>query len=67
MNSTDKYYDLVDGVKFASTGTYYGKSTDTKPQNAGNGSVFIEMDTGKLYFYDAEGAEWFEWGKQASS
>ena len=27
-----------------------------------NGSAFIELDAGKLYFYDADGAEWQEWG-----
>lgn len=43
---------------------YFGKSTDTKPtgDTVGNGSAFIEMDSGKLYFYDADGAEWQEWG-----
>lgn len=41
---------------------YYGLSTDTKPETALNGMVFIEMDTGKLYFFDAENATWREWG-----
>lgn len=36
-------------------------STDTKPtQNIPNGSVLIEMDTGKGYLFDAENAEWHE-------
>ena len=26
-----------------------GLSTDTKPTNYGNGSIMLEMDTGKLY------------------
>lgn len=38
--------------------TYYGLSTDEKPLDANNGSKYIEMDTGKVYLYDAEGAEW---------
>ncbi len=44
--------------------TYYGLSTDTpKPTGAVlNGRAFIEMDTGKIYFYDAESGEWREWG-----
>ena len=44
--------------------TLYGLSTDlTKPTDGiGNGWAFVEMDTGKLYFYDAEGAQWIEWG-----
>lgn len=40
----------------------YGLSTDTKPTTGVmNGSSFVEMDTGKLYFFDAEGSEWKEW------
>jgi hypothetical protein len=40
-----------------------GLSTDTKPTistipDMGNGSSFFEMDTKKLYFYNAENDEW---------
>lgn len=38
--------------------TYVGLSTDDKPEGVANGSIFIEMDTGTVYFYDAEGEEW---------
>ena len=40
---------------------YVGLSTDTKPTNGvPNGSTFIEIDTGDVYFYDAteNGAGW---------
>ena len=38
-----------------------GLSTDTKPtENITNGSIFIEMDTGKIYFYDKENTQWRE-------
>ncbi len=42
-----------------------GLSTDTKPtetdgKTIGNGSTFIEIDTGKIFFYDAENEEWKE-------
>ena len=42
-----------------------GLSTDTKPTEIGdktiaNGSVFIEIDTGKIFFYDLENKEWKE-------
>ena len=42
-----------------------GLSTDTKPTTIngytiGNGSVFIEMDTSKIYFYDLENKTWRE-------
>ena len=40
---------------------YNGLSTDTKPtEGVRNGSVFLEMDTGKTYFYDEENSEWDE-------
>lgn len=42
---------------------YSGLSTDAKPTGVGNGSTFIEMDTSKVYFYDADGEEWKEWGE----
>ncbi len=47
---------MVTTVTNDSCHTYFGKSTDTKPTNStvGNGSQFIEQDTGKLYFYDQE-------------
>ena len=36
-------------------------STDTKPTNGiQNGSTCLEIDTGKLYSYDAVGKEWHE-------
>ena len=37
----------------------YGLSTDSKPTtNIANGSMFVEMDSGKIYFFDAEGGDW---------
>ena len=35
-------------------------SSDTKPTGVANGSCLLEMDTGTLYYYDAEGEEWVE-------
>lgn len=63
MVTQEKNIQVVDGVVTA-TATLYGLSTDTpKPtEGVGNGSAFVEMDTGKLYFYDAAGATWREWG-----
>lgn len=42
-----------------------GLSTDTKPEKIGsneigNGTLFIEMDTGKIYFYDLQNKQWRE-------
>ena len=43
--------------------TMFGLSTDTKPTTAVvNGSAFIEMDTSTIYFFDAAGNQWLEWG-----
>lgn len=54
---------------------FAGLSTDTKPTTPAdlsalglkvptiwNGAAFIELDTSKLYFFDAENAIWREWG-----
>ena len=39
--------------------TYYGLSTDEKPTRwVVNGSVFIEMDTGNVFFFDASSGTW---------
>ena len=42
---------------------YQGLSSDTKPTGNGvvNGSRFLEIDTGKVYMYDATGAQWLEY------
>lgn len=37
---------------------YYGLSTDTKPTEVPNGSVFLEMDTTNVFMYDAANGEW---------
>lgn len=43
--------------------TMFGLSTDAKPTTGVvNGSAFIEMDTSKIYFFDAAGNQWLEWG-----
>lgn len=36
----------------------YGLSTDEKPLDMQNGDVFIEMDTGDIYFFDADSETW---------
>ena len=40
----------------------YCVSSDTKPTGAeiGNGSSLVEMDTGKIYFFDAGAGQWRE-------
>lgn len=36
-----------------------GLSTDTKPSNVATGSIFTEVDTGKVFFFDEDG-DWTE-------
>ena len=48
------------------TGIYYAEgtclSTDEKPtEGMANGSRLIEMDTSKLYLFDADNETWREW------
>lgn len=38
----------------------HGKSTDEKPLNYANASVFYEMDTQKVFMFDAEDKVWIE-------
>ena len=38
----------------------YGLSTDAKPSEIYNASVFYEMDTGKIYLYDESSKKWLE-------
>lgn len=44
-------------------GAYRGSSTDRAAMTSDvirNQEAFIETDTGKLYFYDAENTQWVE-------
>ena len=47
-------------------GEIRGLSTDTKPsvriedKQIMNGCIYVEIDTGKMYLYDAENKEWNE-------
>ncbi len=44
---------------------FYGLSSDEKPitPHIGNGSEFIEQDTGKIYFFDEDNQQWLEFKK----
>lgn len=41
---------------------FYGLSTDTKPidDDIPNGSLFIEIDTGTGFMFDAQNKVWYE-------
>ena len=38
----------------------YGLSSDTKPVDVGNASIFYEMDTKKIFMFDKENNTWHE-------
>lgn len=65
MITTDSQNYVVGGELTAAC-TLFGLSTDNKPTaNIANGSAFIEMDTSKIFFFDAAGTQWLEWGAEA--
>lgn len=51
--------EYIENNKYMGAKTYYGMSTDTKPLLCGNGSIFIEIDTGEGYFFDAANGKWY--------
>ena len=59
ITSGDIFYKKTDGGTLVmQRQTLFGLSTDSKPTNVCNGSVFIEMDSNDVYFFDAENAIW---------
>ena len=56
----------VGGTDIERSSEFYGKSTDTKPtvdkngQPLVNGSVFVEIDTSEVYFYDEATQTWLQ-------
>ena len=63
MVTPENLPQLTDGT-YSGVANYFGLTTDDMPtgDDVANGSRFIEMDSGKIYLYDAEGAQWLEWG-----
>lgn len=42
---------------------FRGLSTDKKPiDKIGNGSIFLEIDTSRVYMFDAQNKIWYEIG-----
>lgn len=49
------------GNKITKRSEFYGKSTDTKPTlHVMNADVFYEMDTQKMFLFDADDQAWIE-------
>lgn len=62
--------NYIKNGKYMGAVTLYGLSTDSKPTNVGNGSIYIEIDNvGKkddngnpincVYCFDAENTTWY--------
>lgn len=48
--------------KMQMLGDYVCLSSDSKPTTGiANGSILMEMDTGKLYLFDEANSQWREW------
>lgn len=39
---------------------YRGLSSDTKPTSPPNGSDFLEIDTGKVWYFDEDSGDWLD-------
>lgn len=50
--TTQWFYD-------SSVQRFYGLSTDTKPTDCANGSVFVELDTAKIYLFNEAALTWY--------
>lgn len=51
--------DKVGGSNQSKHTEIFGKSTDVKPTtNIDNGDVFMEMDTGVVWFFDGDTNTW---------
>ena len=48
------------GIGFKYPTEFFGLSTDTKPTDTANGSLFTEIDSGKKYMFDFAGSQWCE-------
>jgi hypothetical protein len=54
-------YVILPGGDLCKRAELYGKSTDTKPVNSVNNSdIFYEMDTKKVFLFDAQNKQWLE-------
>lgn len=58
INTTIRSY--FNGVKLVHEVEYKGLSTDTKPTDCAVNSLFLELDTGDLYYFD--GSAWAKVG-----
>lgn len=58
---------MITHITKGTTMEYRGSQNDVKPLNVANGSVFIEIETGAKYLYDAENSLWVQWNETGIS
>lgn len=57
FNKKDENGNIIVMVEIEASGL----STDDKPvENITNGSIFVEVDTGNVFFFNEEDVEWVE-------
>lgn len=61
MEIDGESYVVLPGGDLCKRAEFYGKSTDTKPMDGvNNADIFYEMDTKKVFLFDAENKQWLE-------
>lgn len=58
---------MITHITKGATMEYRGSQNDVKPLNVANGSVFIEIESGAKYLYDAENSLWIQWNEAGIS
>lgn len=58
---------MITHITKGTTMEYRGSQNDVKPLNVANGSVFIEIESGAKYLYDAENSLWIQWNESGIS
>ena len=51
--------NYISGGKYFGAVVLYGLKADSKPTDVANGSVFIELDTGKVFRFSAGDSKWY--------
>lgn len=58
---------MITHITKGTTMEYRGSQNDVKPLNVANGSVFVEIESGAKYLYDAENSLWMQWNETGIS
>lgn len=58
--------EYIKNGKYMGADVLFGLSDDSssRPTSVANGTALIEMDTSKIYLFDAENSQWLKWGAE---